>query len=85
MMKAILVEELPDLQKLRKFTMLYLIPESILLIYLLVCLILIDQPIDGMDDGLYNDMVAAFVFICVIPWVFLRVVALVCCKSMRMV
>ena len=43
MMKTILMEELPEAHRVRKLTTLYLIPESILCVYLLFCLVWIDD------------------------------------------
>jgi hypothetical protein len=43
MMRTVLIEELPEAHKLKKFTTLYLIPESIVCTYLLFCLVYFDE------------------------------------------
>jgi len=39
MMRAIIIEEMPEQYKIRNFTKIYLIPESIICVYLLITLV----------------------------------------------
>ena len=41
MMRAIIIEEMPEQYKLRNFTKIYLIPESIICVYLLITLVVV--------------------------------------------
>ena len=81
LMRAIYMEELPSPHKLKNFTKLYLIFESILSFYLILCLVLVDDEDDHQID--YRNAVAAFVFFCNVPFMALRIISLVCCKSLR--
>lgn len=86
-MRTIIMEELPEPHKLKKITQIYLIPESILCIYLLLCLQLDKH--DSCDDQSvcdnYTNTVAFFVFFCCIPFLALRVISLLCCKSLTLI
>lgn len=80
LMRAIVMEEMPNPHRLKKFTQTYLIPESILFTYLLICLIIIDE---GDSGALYHNASAWFVFVCLLPFMTLRIISLLCCNSLR--
>ena len=78
------MEELPEPHKIKKFTQLYLIPESLLCIYLLFCVCVVDSKEDHdstVDD--YRKANLVFIFICLIPFMAARIIALLCCTSLR--
>lgn len=83
LMRAIYMEELPSPHKLKSFTMKFLIPESFLSFYLILCLVLVNDEADTSGPVNYKNAVAAFVFLCNIPFMALRIIALLCCKSLR--
>ena len=81
------MEELPAAHKLRNFTSCYLVIESILCFYLLLCII----PTDSRDKGdpkkfkVYRTINVLFIYICCIPFLALRIISLLCCRSIRYV
>ena len=90
LMKTVIIEELPQPHILNKFTTIYLIPESLVCFYLLFCLVYIDRvnpedPETYSGPNNYTDAVAAFTFFCCIPFLALRVISLICCKSTRLI
>ena len=86
-MRAIIREELPDPHWIKKITKIYLAFESILCLYLLITLVVAHEESDEKGGSYHNYRVlnALFVFVCIIPFLALRVVTLLCCQSMSMV
>lgn len=84
MMRTIIMEELPEPHRLKKLTTLYLIPESLICIYLLFCLVYIDglYKKDTLNAK-YTWLVASLVFFCIMPFMGLRIISLLCCMSVR--
>ena len=66
--------------------MCYLIFQSLLCLYLLICLVTVND-IRDMEETHAEEMFRRanswFVFICLIPFIVLRIVALMCCKAPR--
>ena len=84
MMRTVIMEELPEPHKLKKFTTLYLIPESLVCIYLLFCLVYFDKTASETENY-YRNPIASFVFFCTIPFMSLRIISLLCCMSLQMI
>ena len=85
MMRAIIIEEMPEQYKIRNFTKIYLIPESIICVYLLITLVVeVQGDTNGDVYKFYRNSIAAFVFICLIPFMALRIISLLCCRSPRL-
>ena len=79
-----MLERCPEHFKIKKWTQCYLIFETILLIYLLVCLVQIDRLKDHRYDEpyvTYANTCSFFVFICTLPFFAARIISLLCCKS----
>lgn len=83
LMRAIIMEEMPNPHRLKKFTQTYLIPEFVLFTYLLVCLIIFDHDDDSAGEDLYHNASAWFLFVCLLPFMTLRIISLLCCNSLR--
>lgn len=86
-MRTVIMEELPEPYRLKKFTSMYLIPESVLLVYLLVNIVWF-EPRDKDEDHFkkfcfLSDSI--FAFICIIPFMALRIISLLCCMNLRYV
>ena len=85
-MHTVIMEELPEPYRLKKFTTMYLIPESIILVYLLVDVVFF-EPRDNheVDNPQKFTFVSdsTFAFICIIPFMALRIISLLCCMNLR--
>ena len=79
---------MPNPHKLRSFTTCFLCFETIICLYLLISLVTVEDVLkDDQDMTItvltYRRANTCFVFICMIPFIFLRVASLLCCKSPR--
>ena len=80
--RAYLTELFPQPHKLKKWAQCYLIFETILSLYLLICLVAIYSDRAKTDPYLhYRNASILFVFCCILPFMACRVISLLCCKA----
>lgn len=79
--RAYFMELFPLPHTIRKWTQGYLIFEAFLSIYLLICLVLInsDQATEAPYEH-YRNANIFFVFCCLLPFMALRIITLLCCR-----
>ena len=81
--RTLLVEETPDIIRVNQITGLYLIIEGILAFYLALCIVFEDNTRYTPTDPAFK--VKVFFFVCLVPFLGLRVIAMICCKSPKFV
>ena len=77
--KTLLIEETPDVQTMEATNRCYLMGESLTCVYLLICIMFEDNTKYTRTDPAMK--VKAFFFMCSLPFVIMRVVAMICCRS----
>ena len=82
-LNTLLVEESPEITQLHRTTRNYLIAEAVLAVYLLLCIVFGDNTEYTETDPAQK--VKIFFFLCCLPFVILRVIAMMCCKSPKTV
>ena len=82
-LNTLLVEEAPEINQLHRTTKKYLIAEAVLGVYLLLCIVFGDNTAYTKTDPARK--VKIFFFLCSLPFVILRVIAMMCCKSPKTV
>ena len=81
--RTMLVEEAPDIAAITYINQFYLITEGVLALYLLLCIMYEDNTEYSRTDPAFK--VKIFFFACNLPFVILRVIILICCRSPKTV
>ena len=82
-LNTLLVEEAPEIRQLHKTTRSYLMAEAVLGVYLLLCIVFGDNTAYTETDPAHK--VKIFFLVCSLPFLILRVIAMMCCKSPKTV